>query len=161
MQLIQEQDKWIQLTADVTVRGPPSPCFQTVLTLLPAPARGWGGCTHMMGLWAWATKATQVWERAPVWPSPRNRLCVSSVPPLIIGARSELTTLTQQLSSWPVRPLGADCLGAGGRCLCVCWAVCVHFLVAASFSTAAPFSTTSPRPGAPGSLGGGFSEMET
>lgn len=142
----------MQLTTDVTIRGPPRPCFQTVLTLLPAPARGWGGCTHMTGLWAWATKATQVWERAPVWPSPRNRLCKSSVPLLIIGARSELTSLT-------------DSLGAGGRCLCVRWAVCVLHTRNTSLwlpasPTAAPFSTTSPRPGAPSSLGGGFSEIE-
>lgn len=114
MQLGQEQDYGMQLTADLTVRGPPSPCFQTVLRLLSAPTRGWGGCTHVTGCGPGPPRPPRCWRGHSVAESQKQ----SS---LELCAKSELISLTQLLGCGQGGPSKPAVLGWEAAV----WAVCV------------------------------------
>lgn len=137
----------MQLTTDLTVRGPPSPCFQTVLRPLPAPAQGWGGGTHTAGLWAWATKATQVFGRALVWWTRKQNLCQ----PYAAAGRLARgpSTPAKAGSEAAIHPFAGPCVSCALE----------RFSVAAGLSYCHPRPHHQPKPGAPGSLGWGVASQ--
>lgn len=135
MQLGQELDRWDAADSRPDVRGLPSPCLQTVLRLLPVLPCDAEAAPTRQGCVPGHQGHPGVREGTNEWLNPRSRVSVSSVPLVMVGAESELFSLTQLLGSWPGQPLQASGF-RGWRQMSVCLLGRVYygcFCVAASF----------------------------